>query len=541
MESGGYWYRPIVHGPFLTIVDSYVFSLLGASDFTMRLIVALIGGLLPLSALLVQHRLRASETLTLALLLAANPVLLYYSRFFRNDVLLAGFMFAAFGCFLRAYDSRRSSYLYAGTFLFALAFTTKENALVYPVSWVGATLLIWDRRLLVDRVNGGDLRGQIIDRGKGFLLGAWNWTPHLVLAVIEFFMIFVFFYAPRGQGAGPSPTLGATIGDPTLLPALIGEATLGSWEAFVEQWGSGNEASYLSAAEELWTILLEGALVVLVFAFLGFLVDRYTGEHPRSVVVFTFFWGLSSVLGYPIIVDNPFPWEVVHMVVPLTVPAAVGLVLIGRFAINRFERSDIQSATIMILILLVAVGQIGATAYNTSFVAPQSQDNELVQYAQPSSEMKPLLSELRQTVQLNDGIDVLFYGDDPSFNGDELYAPNRSSHATPRAGQGWFERLPFAWYLEVYGATTNSTDQAAVVGRIISRDDWPPVLITLGSSATCSEDYDNATDIDQYVINYERHKINRFLYDSGCIVSSMVVYIDPELAANQTNVREQSF
>src|SRR6056297_2220217 len=62
-ESGQFAYRPIVHGPFLFIVNDWVFSIpfLGASDFSARLIVALVGGLLPLSAWLLRDRLRDAE------------------------------------------------------------------------------------------------------------------------------------------------------------------------------------------------------------------------------------------------------------------------------------------------------------------------------------------------------------------------------------------------------------------------------------------------------------------------------------------------
>ena len=31
MENGVYWYRPVVHGPFIAIVDSWVFALIGAA------------------------------------------------------------------------------------------------------------------------------------------------------------------------------------------------------------------------------------------------------------------------------------------------------------------------------------------------------------------------------------------------------------------------------------------------------------------------------------------------------------------------------
>ena len=528
MESGVYWYRPIVHGPFLTIVDSYVFSVLGASDFTMRLVVAVVGGLLPLAALLFRRRLRNGETIALAAVLAANPILLYYSRFYRNDLLLAGFMLVAFGCFVRAYDDRRPAFLHLGVVAFALAFTTKENALVYPVTWVGATLLLWDHRLFLDRSGERGLRNAVVGRARRTARWLRTWGLHLALGVVEFFAIFVFFYAPRGEAARPDPTLGATIDDPTLLPALVGEAVLGSWNAFLDQWGRGNQESYLSTAEALWPALETGALALLVLAVVGFVVDRYAGEHPRDAVAFGAYWGFASALGYPVIVDNPFPWEVIHVIVPLALPAAVGLALVGRVGLASLADRDTLSAVAAALVLVAVAGQVGATAYDTSFADPQSPDNDLVQYAQSGSEMKPLLGELRRIVAANDGIDVLYYGDDPDFDGDELYAPNPGSHDTPIAGGGWFERLPFAWYLETYGANTSSTDEPATVRGAVSSGDRPPVVIAFDRATTCSEEYDNATDIDRFLEGYERHEVDRFLFDSGCTISGVAVYVDED-------------
>ncbi|UPW00804.1 TIGR03663 family protein [Halorussus gelatinilyticus] len=511
-ESGVYWYRPVVHGPFLTIVNGNVFALLGASDFTMRLVPALVGGLLPLGALLFRQRLRDSETVALALLLAANPLLLYFSRFYRNDLLLAGFMLVAVGFFVRAYDHRRPAYLYAGTAAFALAVTTKENALVYPVCWFGAAALLWDRRLLRESDETSALSAAA-DRVRRVARGVWRWRIPFAVAVFEFFAVVVFFYAPRGAGANASPTLGGTLRDPTLLPALVGEATLGSWHEFTGKWVGGNDHSYLWTAKSLWPALAEGGAVVLAFAALGFLVDRYSGESPRDVVGFAFFWGASSLAGYPVIVDNPFPWEVVHVVVPLAIPAAVGLALVARLGAASIADGDGISAAAAAVVLVLVVAQVGGTAVATSYLHPQSDDNELVQYAQSGSEMKPLLGDLRRISNVNDGIDVLYYGA-------TFYAADERSLRTPPGTGGWFDRLPLAWYLEAAGATTDSTTRPGIVGA-----DPPPVVVALGNVETCDEPYANASDIDHHLRDYERHEVHRFLHDSGCHKSSLVVFV----------------
>ena len=137
MATGAWEYRPIVHGPFLPHVNRLVFSAVGADDFTARLVVALVGGLLPLAAWLYRDHLRDAELVALGLFLAADPILLYYSRFMRNDVPVAAFAFVGLGLYLRLIDTGRRRYLYAGTAAWALAFTAKENAILYPVSILG--------------------------------------------------------------------------------------------------------------------------------------------------------------------------------------------------------------------------------------------------------------------------------------------------------------------------------------------------------------------------------------------------------------------
>ncbi|USZ67151.1 TIGR03663 family protein [Halorussus salilacus] len=520
LETGVYEYRPIVHGPFPQIVNGNLFGVLGPSDFTMRLVVAVLSGLFPLVALLLRDRLRGSEMVALALLLAVNPVVLYYSRFYRNDVLLAGFMLTAFAFYVRAYDTRKARHLYLGTAAFALAFTTKENALVYPVCWAGAAVLLWDHRLLVERAGDRGVLGLLREDIANRLRGLAHWVPHLALAAVEFLAIVVFFYAPRNTDRladNDTPGLYEALGNPLLLPAVVEEALVGSWDAFAGQWGSGSEDSYLTMFMDLVPAYVEGASVLLVLALAGFVVDRYADSRPRDVVAFATYWGAFSILGYPVIVSNPFPWEVLHAVVPLVVPAAVGLALVARLGLASAVDGDAVAATAAALVLLVVAAQVGATAYATSFESPQSDDSDLVQYAQSSSEMKPLLGEMQTVVEANGGIDVLYYGED--------LAGEESSHDVPPAGSGWFERLPFAWYMEAYDAETDSTDRADLLGNM---DEKPPIVIALGETDTCSDPYDSAADIDQHMDGYDRHEVDRFLHDSGCTVSSVVVYVDED-------------
>ena len=77
----------------------------------------------------------------------------------------------------------------------------------------------------------------------------------------------------------------------------------------------------------------------------------------------------------------------------------------------------------------------------------------------------------------------------------------------------------------MYDAEHDSTDRADLVEGM---DDKPPIVIALKNASTCSESYDNADDIDREMDGYERHEVNRYLHESGCIVSGVVIYIDED-------------
>ncbi|WP_440007206.1 flippase activity-associated protein Agl23 [Halomicrococcus sp. SG-WS-1] len=532
VETGIWSYRPIVHGPFLVHVNSVLFSLFGASDFTMRLIVALAGGLLPLSAVLFRRRLRDSETVALALLLATNPILLYYSRFMRNDVLLAAAMLFALGFFVRAYDTggtRRAGYFFVGVACFALGFTMKENALLYAACWGGAAVLLYDHRLFLRRVGNDGVaaafpdwsrRGasRLRDGDRSVLRRPLVYLGVGLLGILEFFTIIVFFYAPRSQGqAGPGLWKALGRGDAWMFLAVVDEAIFGTWRKFMGSWAGGHQSHpYLPFLEHHLGVIEVGALALVVLAVVGFLVDRYSGERPSDLVSFGFYWGFASVLGYPLVMDIKAAWAVVHAVVPLAIPAAVALALVFRWGWDGYQRDDDLSVVAAVLLLLLVGAQVGTAAYSTTYQNPQSPDNELVQYAQSSTEMDALLSDLQDVARENEGTDVLYYGE-------KFYAGNEAGHDVPPATGGWFARLPLEWYFEAADAEVTSTrDPSDLVGE------KPPIVVALGDASTCNSEEDVADDVDRYMKGYVRYDVQRFGYDSGCTVSSVVIFVDQD-------------
>jgi uncharacterized protein (TIGR03663 family) len=471
-ETGQFSYRPIVHGPFLFVVNDWVFSVpfLGASDFSARLVVAVVGGLLPLSAWLLRDRLSDAETVALAVVLAANPLLVYYSRFMRNDVLVGAFAFVAFALFVRALDRGDARLVYPAAASLGLAFTTKENAVVYVLCFLGAGALLVDHRLFRAARAGRSvprLLRREWPRDARYRLAAWGGTVprgigrslgHLVGAAVVFLAVVVFFYAPR-------PDLWTALGQPSRLPGVLEAATVGSWESFYDLWvaGSHQQHDYLPFLYDYLETLLFGAPFVLLFAVVGFVADGYgvagTGDGSRSLVAVATYWGAVSVLGYPVATDIRAPWAAVHAVIPLAVPAAVGVAALARRVhgvVDRPRAPDtsaadgvggwtLAAALAALLLSGAAVGVVGANVtYANSTSEPVA--GEVIQWAQPENELKGTLAQVEGVARLTDGTDVLFVGThtpgDPSDV--RFYVENESSVQQPRpGGPSWHTRLPF--------------------------------------------------------------------------------------------------
>ena len=124
----GYGHNPMMHGPFQMEATAGAFWLLGDSDFTARILYAVAGTVLVALPFLFRARLGALGALLISAMLAFSPAMLYFSRFARNDILMAVWALGLVICMWRYLDEGKSRYLYIASALLALAFATKETA-----------------------------------------------------------------------------------------------------------------------------------------------------------------------------------------------------------------------------------------------------------------------------------------------------------------------------------------------------------------------------------------------------------------------------
>jgi len=486
LDTGQFSYRPVAGGPFLYVATRPVVGALGATDASARLVVAALGGLVPLAALLFRERLDEFETVALAAVLAGSPVLLYYSRFLRGDVPLAVFSLVAVGAFVRAYDGDRR-FLYPGAVAGALALTTSAFAAGYLLCLLGAGLILFDhRRLLGD---GTSVRGDL--REATGRLDAWaTWGARVLLIVVA---VLVFFYAPRGGPVG--------LWQPTTWPAVIELSLFESAEKFYGVWvvSRAREGAHplLPFVADSVELLVGVALPTTLLAVGAFLRDRYSAGGPRPVVAFFAYWGFLGLLVFPVITEVAAPWVLVHVVAPLSVPAAVGLAGLVRYGRRAVERDSAGRVVAAVLVLVAVSGLAGAVAASDVF-GPSAPENRLAQYGQPAADLDGFAADVRTHTTPGDGVDVLYYGE-------RFYVTDERSLEQPPVPDQFGERLPLAWYVERAGATTDS----ALSLDSYTDEELPPIVVA---------DVSHRSALSERLTDYEKSEYELALWNRDVVV-----------------------
>ena len=150
-KGNGFTHNPLMHGPLQFEANAGVFWLFGDTEFTARVLYAVAGVVVVGLPFLLRSRLGRLGALLVAVLLAFSPAMLYFSRFARNDILMAAWTLGLLVTMWRYLDEGKNRYLYIAAVLLALAFSSKETAyivtlifglflflLVIPFGWVQA-------------------------------------------------------------------------------------------------------------------------------------------------------------------------------------------------------------------------------------------------------------------------------------------------------------------------------------------------------------------------------------------------------------------
>lgn len=529
LAVGVYEYRPVAGGPFLAIVARWLFSVVGTSDAVARLPVALVGGALPLVALLfretrlgvhsgtvleggsidaddepdgwlsAQSRARSAsgldglETISLAVLLGFAPPLLYYARVFRGDLPLAAFALLAVGWFHRARirGSRRA--LYAGAAAVGLALTTSGFVVAVLGCWLVALTLVFDE----GRVRG-DPPGVLLTRVQRVGRNLTAWAAPILRAVLVTVGVALFFYVPRGI---------IDVSQPGTVLSALNQGSLGAINQFLAVRVLGrhappthlNDHALLPFVRGNLAVLVATALPVVGLALWGFLRERY-GGRARPAVSFGAYWAAVGLLAFPIATEVNEPWVAVHVLVPLTLPAAVGLAALWRYTRNAVATESAVRVATALLLLSAAGLHTGVVVANEVYDAPAPED-DLPGFAQPDGELTPAMAAASSAIEGNDGVDVLYVGE-------RFFLPDESVLARPpvpeAARESFAARLPLAWYTERMSAETASVPAVDALPEQL-----PPVVVTTPQ---------HAPKLSERVDSYTRFRVDLTLSDRTVVI-----------------------
>lgn len=136
-----YIHSPWMHGPFQIEFTAMVFRIFGDTDVTARMGYVLFGTALVAVPYFFRDHLGRAGAILAAVMLALSPTLLYFSRFGRNDIIMAFFAASLLVVMWRYVNEGHRRYLYIASAILALMFATKETAYLV-VAVFGLLLLV---------------------------------------------------------------------------------------------------------------------------------------------------------------------------------------------------------------------------------------------------------------------------------------------------------------------------------------------------------------------------------------------------------------
>ena len=141
-KGEGYVHSPWMHGPFQIELTALVFKLLGDNDHTARLAYVIFGTALAGLPYYLRRHIGGAGAVFTGLMITLSPSLLYFSRFGRNDIIMAFWAASIIILMWRYIASGKDRYLVLTAAALAFMFTTKETAYLVAALFGGIAFLL---------------------------------------------------------------------------------------------------------------------------------------------------------------------------------------------------------------------------------------------------------------------------------------------------------------------------------------------------------------------------------------------------------------
>ncbi len=378
LEQGIYRYEPHeYHGPtlnYFTLIPAWISSARDyahVTEFTLRIVPVAFGVALVLLTLLVADGL-GPAALVAAVLAALSPAMVFYSRYYIQEMLLVCF---TFGVIASGYRYVRTKALFwavtAGVFA-GLMHATKETAII-AFGGMGLALVL---TLLLPSGRGRQVR-EASTAARPI---------HLILAVAAALGVSALFYSsflthPRG------------VLDSYLTYATYFGRAGGADTVHVHPWYYYLRMLLFAryAGGPIWT---EGWIVLLACVGLAAAVRGVRGGlMDLKLVRFIALYTVAITVVYSAI-PYKTPWCVLSPLHGMTLLAGVGAVALLVWARRPMSRA------VVIALLVVAAAHLAFQTYRANFVYYADSRNPYV-YAHPTEEVFTVVAKVEEYVGVN--------------------------------------------------------------------------------------------------------------------------------------------
>ncbi len=334
LHLSSYIYDPAYHGPFLYYATSLIFKLFGISDFSARILPVIFGVLL--IVLILFMRLSEKKKILIALYISISPIFLYYSRFFRNDIIIAFWSLLIYILAEEYLRTRKNVYLISLFSVASLSLCTKENTFITLFIFISFLLLRYPRKTMK------------------WILG--NWKSVIISSIPAILIYFLFF--------------SSFLSHPERAISSIPDAISHWFEMHKIQRIGGPPYYY-------FPILLLYESPVLLFSFMGCV---YFYRKGNQKMLFFIYWYLSSFIIYSYLGEK-VPWLSIHILLPAV------------FIAFEFLEEFSQKKLLLILFLLLT----SYTVYSSilvNYIHPANPKEPLV-FVQTSVDVPEVVNEIR--------------------------------------------------------------------------------------------------------------------------------------------------
>jgi len=377
LEQGEYRYdKEDHHGPslyYLSLPFARAFganTLASLSETSLRLVPAIFGLGTVLLLLLLSPVLGRAAVFWSALALALSPVMVYFSRFYIQEIFLV-FFSVEFMVFLWRYIMRPSWGWALGVGIFAgLMYATKETSVI-GFAAIGAAFIL---TFFLSKRSERPVASRGRPRPVHLLLG-------LAAALFTAFVLFTsFFQNPKGFLD-------------SLLTFKVYFVRAGESSFHVHPWSYYFQIlAFSQGAARLWW----SEAFILILAVAGSVAAfrvRPPGEPHPYFLKFVFFYTLTATAAYSLI-PYKTPWNLLPFYLGFILLAGSGAAFVLRASPNKLSRA--------LILLLLSAGfiDLAAAGYKANFIFPADPKNPYV-YAQTSPDFLKLIRRVEDLAALD--------------------------------------------------------------------------------------------------------------------------------------------